>query len=163
MDSKRLRRSTRSRRARVATIFAVAAIAFAFACAPDASSAAATSSTVAVSTTHELDESQLLAAVRDRARDRWIEASARVVALLPDDVEGDRHQRFLLKLGDGSTVLVAHNIDLAAHVPVEKGDTVALRGEYVWNEKGGVVHWTHRDPRNPGGGGWIRVRGETYR
>jgi hypothetical protein len=155
--------SPKTRRAFVASLVAVAACSLVFpACAPDASTEVAPAA-VAASTARELDESQLLAAVRGRFRDRWIESSARVVALLADDLEGDRHQRFLLKLEDGSTVLVAHNLDLAPHVPVEKGDTVELRGEYVWNEKGGVVHWTHHDPRRPGGGGWIRVRGKTYR
>jgi hypothetical protein len=42
------------------------------------------------------------------------------------------------------------------------GDEVEFRGEYVWNAKGGVVHWTHRDPRGAHVGGWLRHAGRTY-
>src|SRR3569623_2034850 len=77
-----------------------------------------------------------------------------VIRILRDDDSGDRHQRFLLRTPSGQTLLVAHNIDIAPRVePLREGDTVAFKGEYVWNPKGGVVHWTHRDPagRHPSG------------
>jgi len=94
----------------------------------------------------------------------FIESSGRVVAVLPDDDRGSRHQRFLLELESGMTLLVAHNIDLAPRIPgIRKGDTVAFRGQYEWNPKGGVVHWTHHDPDGRRPGGWLRHNGETYR
>jgi hypothetical protein len=46
---------------------------------------------------------------------------------------------------------------------VERGDTVTVQGIYEWNDRGGVVHWTHHDPDGRGPGGWIRHRGEVYR
>lgn len=98
-----------------------------------------------------------------RQSDVWVEESGTVVALLRDDLEGSRHQKFLLRLGDGATLLVSHNIDLAPRVPVEKGDEVTVRGEYVWNDKGGLVHWTHHDPNGRLEGGWIRHAGREYR
>jgi hypothetical protein len=86
-----------------------------------------------------------------------------VERLLPDDDEGSRHQRFVLRLDPGHTVLVAHNIDLAARVPaLAAGNAVDFAGEYVWNEKGGVLHWTHRDPAGRHAGGWLRHAGRTY-
>jgi hypothetical protein len=86
-----------------------------------------------------------------------------VSALLPDDNEGSRHQRFVLHLASGQTVLVAHNIDLAARISgLEKGDTVGFNGVYEWNAKGGVVHWTHRDPAGRHAPGWLRHNGQTY-
>lgn len=70
-----------------------------------------------------------------------------VVKVLPDDNHGSRHQKFLIELSSGQTILIAHNIDLASRIsPITEGDVVAFNGEYEWNEKGGVVHWTHRDP-----------------
>jgi len=77
-----------------------------------------------------------------------------VVRILPDDSDGPRHQRFILSLASGQTLLVAHNIDIAPRLTsLKSGDLVAFNGVYEWNAKGGTVHWTHRDPsgRHPGG------------
>lgn len=87
---------------------------------------------------------------------------AEVVKVLPDDNDGSRHQRLLLALESGGTVLISHNIDLASRVPAEEGDVIVVRGQYEWNEKGGVVHWTHHDPKGWREGGWIEVGGERY-
>jgi uncharacterized protein involved in type VI secretion and phage assembly len=99
-------------------------------------------------------------AIADRAHDRWVQGSARVKKLLPDDNDGSRHQRFLLAV-DGGTVLVAHNIDLAPRAPVQAGVVVGFRGEFVWNDKGGVLHWTHHDPKGKPGG-WLEVGGRRF-
>jgi hypothetical protein len=93
----------------------------------------------------------------------WLEVDGRVTRLLADDNEGSRHQRFILTLDSGHTVLVAHNIDLARRVPVHEGGEVELRGRYEWNERGGVIHWTHHDPDGSGPGGWVRHAGTLYR
>lgn len=103
---------------------------------------------------------ELRAAVADRAQDRWVQGRARVKKLLPDDNVGSRHQRFLLAV-DGGTVLVAHNIDLAPRAPVRTGGLVGFRGEFVWNDKGGVLHWTHHDPKGRPGG-WLEVEGRRF-
>jgi len=92
-----------------------------------------------------------------------VEGTGAVVKLLGDDSLGDRHQRFILRLPSGQTVLVAHNIDLAPRVePLAVGDAVAFRGEYEWNDKGGVVHWTHRDPQGRHADGWLKHDGRTF-
>jgi hypothetical protein len=85
-----------------------------------------------------------------------VETGGRVVRLLPDDRQGSPHQRFLLRVAGGTTVLVAHNIDLAPRVSLAPGDSVELRGEYEWNPKGGVIHWIHPDPEGRHADGWIR-------
>ena len=100
-------------------------------------------------------------AFRMRRSNVEVEAGGRVSRVLPDDREGARHERFILRIGTVS-VLVAHNLDLAPRVPVSPGDSVELRGEYEWNAKGGVIHWTHRDPDGRHEAGWIRLRGRLY-
>ena len=86
-----------------------------------------------------------------------------MVKLLAEDNEGSRHQKFLLKMPAGYTVLIAHNIDLAPRLDgLQVGDSVQFKGEYVWNPKGGVVHWTHRDPNGGHPAGWLKFQGRTY-
>lgn len=82
--------------------------------------------------------------------------------VLADDRDESRHQRLLLRLADGATVLVAHNIELAERVPVKVGERLRLRGQYEWNERGGVLHWTHRDPRGDHPAGWIEHAGRRF-
>jgi hypothetical protein len=95
-----------------------------------------------------------------------VEFQARIVRILPDDNDGSRHQRFLLAIdytpSNTDSVLIAHNIDLAPRVPVEEGDLVRVYGQYEFNDKGGVVHWTHHDPKNWREGGWIEHHGIRY-
>lgn len=93
-----------------------------------------------------------------------VEAEGTVAKVFPDDLRGSRHQRFLVRLESGHTVLVSHNIDLAPRLDsLRVGDSIAFRGEYEWNDKGGVVHWTHHDPDGRRPGGWLRLDGHTYR
>lgn len=102
-------------------------------------------------------------AYQRRHHQQQISGSGEVVALLEDDSDGSRHQRFILRLASGQTLLVAHNIDLAPRISeLEAGDTVSFYGEYAWNEKGGVLHWTHRDPRGNHPGGWLKHQGRRY-
>ena len=90
-------------------------------------------------------------------------AKGRVKAILKDDNEGSRHQKFILSLDNGLTVLVAHNIDLAPRIDhLSKGDTVEFYGEYEYSQQGGVIHWTHRDPQNRHLSGWLKHQGKTY-
>lgn len=92
-----------------------------------------------------------------------VQGSGVVVRILPDDEDGSRHQRFILRTPSGQTLLVAHNIDLAPRVSgLAVGDTVDYSGEYVWNAKGGVVHWTHHDPSGRHVAGWLKHAGQTY-
>ena len=80
-----------------------------------------------------------------------------------DDDEDARHQRFVVELRGGQTLLVANNLELSRRVPLGLGDRIRFRGLYEWNDFGGLVHWTHRDPLGDEGGGWIRHRRDCYR
>ena len=86
-----------------------------------------------------------------------------VIKVLGDDLKGSRHQRFIVKIASGGTLLVAHNIDLAPRINgLNVGDTVEFYGVYEFNNKGGVIHWTHHDPRGQHIGGWLKHNGSTY-
>lgn len=92
-----------------------------------------------------------------------VQGEGEVIRILADDNDGSRHQRFIVRLGSGRTLLIAHNIDVAPRVPsISVGDKVSFNGQYEWNDKGGVIHWTHRDPQNRHQAGWIENRGKRY-
>lgn len=99
----------------------------------------------------------------DRLSNQQLEGEGTVIKLLPDDNHGSRHQRFIVRLPSGRTLLIAHNIDLAKRIDtLREGDTVRFYGEYEWNQKGGVMHWTHHDPDGRHPGGWIKHGGQMY-
>lgn len=105
---------------------------------------------------------QLMVAFEAQQSKVWVEVRGVVEKTLADDNRGSRHQRFVLKLSNGHTVLVAHNIDLAPYVPLDRNDSLIIRGRYEWNQKGGVLHWTHHDPKGHIRGGWIELGGKRY-
>jgi hypothetical protein len=91
------------------------------------------------------------------------EGSGTVIRVLSDDNDGSRHQRFIVELASGQTLLIAHNIDLAPRVNgLQKGDQVEFYGEFESNPQGGVIHWTHHDPQGRHPDGWLRHRGRKY-
>jgi hypothetical protein len=92
-----------------------------------------------------------------------VEGEGVVTRILSDDLSGSRHQRFVVRLTSGQTVLVTHNIDIAPRVgELRAGDSIRFNGEYVWNNEGGVLHWTHRDPQGRHAAGWLKHNGRTY-
>ena len=98
-----------------------------------------------------------------RQSDIQVQGIGEVVKVLADDNDGSRHQRFILRLSSGRTLLIAHNIDLAPRISsLKRGDTVEFYGEYEWNSKGGVIHWTHHDPQGRHVAGWLKHNGKTY-
>lgn len=92
-----------------------------------------------------------------------VSGQGRVTRLLSDDNDGSRHQRFILQLDSGQTLLVSHNIDIASRVAsIDKGDLIQFNGEYEWNDEGGVIHWTHHDPDGYHAAGWLKHQGLIY-
>jgi hypothetical protein len=105
----------------------------------------------------------LARAFEQRESDVQVEGQGVVRRVLSDDNDGRRHQRFVVALASGRTLLVAHNIDLAPRVVgLSVGDAVSFSGEYEWNVEGGVIHWTHRDPGKRHPAGWIKHNGRVY-
>jgi hypothetical protein len=102
-------------------------------------------------------------AYQNQLSDIQVSGSGKVSRVLSDDNKGSRHQRFILRLSSGQTLLVAHNIDLAPRInSLQNGDSVQFFGEYEWNSKGGVIHWTHHDPGGRHVGGWLKHNGRKY-
>ena len=93
----------------------------------------------------------------------WVTVNGKVIKTLKDDLVGSRHQKFLIKIADDFTLLISHNIDLAPRVPIHQGSPDSVSGLYEWNNRGGLIHWTHRDPKGNKKGGWIKVKGKKYR
>lgn len=102
-------------------------------------------------------------AFEQRRSNIQVEGQGVVRRVLADDNDGSRHQRFVVALASGQTLLISHNIDLAPRVVgLRKGDAVSFSGEYEWNAEGGVIHWTHRDPKKRHPAGWVKHNGEVY-
>ena len=110
-----------------------------------------------------VQDSPIGRAFKTRTSNVQVEDEGVVTRMLADDVAGSRHQRFIVRIASGQTVLIAHNIDIAQRVEgLQEGDDVRFYGEYVWNEKGGTVHWTHHDPQGRHVTGWIKHNGRSY-
>jgi len=102
-------------------------------------------------------------AFSERRNNLQVAGSGMVTRLLADDNDGSRHQRFIVELRSGQTVLIAHNIDVAPRIDsLRTGDQIGFFGEYEWNDRGGVIHWTHHDPAGRHVDGWLEHNGQRY-
>jgi hypothetical protein len=92
-----------------------------------------------------------------------VQGSGVVSRILADDNTGSRHQRFILRLDSGRTLLIAHNIDIAPRLSALRvGDRVGFSGVFEANDQGGVIHWTHRDPDGRHQAGWLQYNDRLY-
>jgi len=120
---------------------------------------APTSTTTSATST----DAQLADLFATQTSDVQVRGQGTVERLLADDNDGDRHQRFILRLTSGQTLLVAHNIDIAPRLNgLAVGDRVAFFGEYVYSAQGGTIHWTHHDPGGTHVAGWLEWNGRRY-
>lgn len=109
------------------------------------------------------DQHKIMKAYKQQISNIQVQSKGEVKAILADDNDGSRHQKMILKLENGLTVLVAHNIDLAPRVEgLRKGEIVEFYGEYEYSPKGGVIHWTHHDPQAKHVDGWLKYQGKSY-
>ena len=109
------------------------------------------------------DDPSIARAMADHAHEVTVDATGVVSRVLPDDRDGERHQRFIVRLPSGTTVLIAHNVDIAPRIGgLRTGAPIAFEGEYVWNAQGGVVHWTHHDPSGRHKSGFVKYDGRLY-
>ena len=93
-----------------------------------------------------------------------VTAQGTVTRVLADDTgPSGTHQRFIVQVGGSTqTLLIDNNVDIGKRVPVATGDELTIHGEYVWNDQGGLVHFTHHDPAHTHEDGWIEAKGVRY-
>jgi hypothetical protein len=95
-----------------------------------------------------------------------VTAEGVVTAVLPDDAgPSGPHQRFIIRLAGAAqtqTLLIDNNVTVGQRVPVTVSDDVTIHGEYIWNDQGGLIHYTHHDPAPGHEGGWIERNGVRY-
>lgn len=110
------------------------------------------------------DDAAIVADYHNHQSNVEVTADGTVARVLPDRTSSTGiHEQFIIKLSSGDiTVEVEHNISIAARVPVALGDHVIVHGEYIWTAQGGLIHFTHHDPRGTHEGGYIQDNGTTY-
>jgi hypothetical protein len=110
---------------------------------------------------------EIYAAWRQHRSPLEVTASGTVVKVLGiRSGPSGRHEGFLVHLSGNEahdiTIRVEDNVDLTGPIPLHSGDDVEIRGEYIFDPRGGIVHYTHRDPRGRHPPGYVRVNGRTY-
>lgn len=105
--------------------------------------------------------SEVARAFRQRRSPAWLTARAVVTRVLPDEHGRAVHQRLILECPGGLTIQVDNNVTVGERVPVRRGQTVVIHGQYVWTESGGLIHFTHQ-ATEAGGSGWILFKGRLY-
>ena len=117
----------------------------------------------ACSATEQQSGGDVEQAFREHRSNMQVAGSGTVDRILRDDTSGLPHQRFVVRLSSGHTVLIEHNTDVAPRIDdIRTGDAVSFSGEYVWNEQGGLIHWTYHDPAGRHVGGWVELKGRRY-
>ncbi|WP_374029869.1 DUF3465 domain-containing protein [Bdellovibrio bacteriovorus] len=108
-------------------------------------------------------DSDIIRAINDQRRVNFVEGgSMTVVSVLPDDTNGREHQKWTVRLSNGKTMQAVYNLDMCPRVPLKKGDVIAMGGEFVWTQRGGLLHWLHKDPRGNRPAGYVYVNGNYY-
>ncbi|TXD97009.1 DUF3465 domain-containing protein [Psychrobacter frigidicola] len=158
------------KQARYLTIGLLAASVLLSGCQPNESLSSTISQNNDINSVVENDNScqndTIVKAFKAKLSNRQVNGCGTIIKALPDDNEGSRHQKILIELEGISpkqTLLLVHNIDVAPRVAdVTKGTPLNFYGEYIYNDKGGLVHWTHHDPAARHQGGWIESNGVRY-
>ena len=55
-------------------------------------------------------------AFASRAKDVQVQGEGKVIRVMADDLDGSRHQRFIVELASGQTLLISHNVDIARRI-----------------------------------------------
>lgn len=111
----------------------------------------------------QLPNEKLVRAIDNKRAVHFVEGrDMKVITVLPDDTHGAQHQKFLVELKDGYTLLLVYNLDMCERVPVQVGDRVGAGGMFIWTDRGGLLHWLHHDPRKNRPDGYVELNGKQY-
>jgi hypothetical protein len=92
----------------------------------------------------------------------WVTLSGKVRRPLADTDGRYEHQRFIVQCADGLHVLVVNDVSLGHRVPINVDRRITVRGQYIWDSQGGLVHFTHRANGGGASSGWILFSGHIY-
>ncbi len=116
-----------------------------------------------VETTNASNDSALVNAVNSKRNVDFLEASGvTVIELLADDTQGLPHEKFIVRLSNGATVLCVFNLDMGQRIPLKVGDIVDLGGQFKWTNVGALMHWLHADTQNRRPDGYVDLNGKRY-
>ncbi|RYZ84614.1 MAG: DUF3465 domain-containing protein [Proteobacteria bacterium] len=108
-------------------------------------------------------DSQIVAAVEARRRTNFVEGGGMVVTeLLPDDNNGLKHQKWMVRLSNGAQMQAVYNSDMCPRVPIKVGDIVSMGGQFIYSNEGPMLHWLHYDPRRERPDGYVEINGTSY-
>lgn len=109
------------------------------------------------------EDAEIVKAVEKRRRVDFVEGRGMVVTkLLPDDRNGLEHQKWMVRLSNGTSMQAVYNLDMCERVPLKVGDVVSMGGQFVWTNQGALLHWLHYDPRQNRPDGYVEVNGKVY-
>ena len=92
--------------------------------------------------------------------------SGHVVALLGTrESRSGKHEGYLVKLNKNCDLLlkVETNTSITGPIPFTHDEPIVLKGVYVYDPLGGLIHWTHHDPSGRHMNGYVIAGGKSYR
>lgn len=108
-------------------------------------------------------DGDIIRAVNDQRRVDYVEGGNMVVSkVLPDDRSGLQHQKWVVRLSNGKQMEAVYNLDMCPRVQIKEGDKIAMGGQFVWTNKGALLHWLHHDPRGNRPDGFVYANGKFY-
>jgi len=91
-------------------------------------------------------------------------AKGKIIELLADDLKPPYlHQSYIMEVENGRNpirLVIVSNLEFE-RIPVTIGDEVAVCGEFL-RVQGGMIHWTHYDPKNKHPHGFTILNSEVY-
>ena len=103
-------------------------------------------------------------AYQERVSGLQLSVSGKITHVFPSPETGDQHQKFIVQLDAGQSVMVIHNRALGSAIDgLLEGETIEVFGEYQWDQGGGIIRRTHQDPASHRQAGWVKYKGRIYR